>query len=183
MKTVAIDRIEPADVGSDAEKQSLGEGLGTSDIAINRYRVEPGTRLAGLHAHADQEEIFVVLDGTLTFETLDGEVTVAAGEAIRFEPGEHQSGKNDADGDAVVLALGAPRDTSELLIPVACADCGHDEQRLVGTGTGGALVCTDCGTESRPRCPECDGQDLHSVLGEDGETPVSKCKTCGTEWK
>jgi len=182
MKTVAIERIEPANVGSDAEKQSLGYALGTTDVAINRYRVEPGNRLAGLHAHADQEEIFVVLDGTVTFETLDGVVTVSPGEAVRFEPGEHQSGKNDADTDAVVLALGAPRDTNELLIPIVCPECGHEEQRLVRTDTGGALVCSACGTESRPRCPECSGQDLQAVVGDD-ETPVSACKECGTEWK
>ncbi|SFS05322.1 Cupin domain-containing protein [Halomicrobium zhouii] len=183
MKTVAIDPVEPADVGSIAEKRSLGDAIGTTDVAINHYRLAPGDRLAGLHAHADQEEIFVVLDGTLTVETLEGVITVTAGEAVRFEPGEHQSGKNDADRDAVVLALGAPRDTTELLIPVACPECGHDEQRLVRNETGGALVCDECGAESRPRCPECGGQDLQAVLGDDGETPVSKCKTCGTEWK
>lgn len=182
MRKVAIDDIEPADVGSDAEKQSLGDVLGTTDVAINRYHLEPGDRLAGLHAHADQEEIFAVLDGTVTFETLDGEVDVTAGETIRFPPAEYQSGKNDSGGDAVVLALGAPRDTDELLIPVPCPECGNDEQRLVMTGDGSALVCTACGVESTPRCPECDGQNLRAVLADDGERPVSKCQDCGAEW-
>lgn len=182
MRHAAIDDLEPAGVGGDAEKRSLGDALGTTAFAVNHYRLEPGDRLAGLHAHADQEELFVVLDGTLAFETLDGEFEVGTGEAIRFEPGEYQSGKNDSRSAATVLALGAPRESDDLRIPVACSACGHREQRLTVTDTGGVLVCQDCGAESRPRCPDCDGQDLRAVLSDDGETPVSKCKTCGTEW-
>lgn len=183
MRKVAIDEVAPADVGSDADRRSLDDALDTTNVAINHYRLEPGDRLAGLHAHADQEEVFVVLDGILTFETLDGEVPVDTGEVIRFAPGEYQSGKNDSGRAAVVLALGAPRDAGDLRIPVACAECGHDEQRLAMTDDGGALVCLDCGAESQPRCPDCDGQDLRAILADDGETPVSVCQDCGAEWE
>lgn len=182
MQKIAIDEVGPADVGSDAEKLSLGDVLGATDVSINRYSLEPGDRLAGLHAHGDQEEVFVVLDGTLTFETLDGEVTVETGESIRFEPGEFQSGKNDSESAAVVFALGAPRDTDDLRIPVACPECGCDERRLAITDDRGAFVCPECGTESAPRCPECDGRNLRAVLAEDGETPLSVCQDCGAEW-
>lgn len=182
MRTVAIEEIAPADVGSDAERRSLSDVLGTTDVALNHYRLEPGDRLAGLHAHADQEEAFVVLEGALTFETVDGEVQVDEDETIRFAPGEYQSGKNDSEAEATVLALGAPRDTDDLRIPLACPECGHDDRRLAITDDGGALVCPDCGAESEPRCPECDGQDLRAILADD-ETPVSVCQDCGAEWE
>ena len=182
MERIAIDEVTPADVGSDTERRSLGDALEATAVAINRYRLEPGNRLAGLHAHGDQEEVFVVLDGTLTFETLDGAVTVGGGEAVRFSPGEYQSGKNDAEGPATVLALGAPRDTDDLRIPVACPECGHPDRRLEISGGGGTLTCLDCGAESTPRCPECDGRALRAVLADDGETPISVCRDCGAEW-
>lgn len=183
MNTVAVDDVQSSDVGSDAERRSLTDALGTTDVAINHYRLEPGDRLAGLHAHADQEEIFVVLEGTVTFETLDGESVVETGEIVRFAPGEHQSGKNAAEQAAVVLALGAPRETDTLRIPVSCAACGHYEQRLTMTDDDGALVCVDCGAESKPRCSACGGNDLRAILADDGETVVSKCRECGTEWE
>lgn len=181
MKRIAVDELAPTDVGSDGEKRSVGEVLETTAVAVNHYRLEPGDRLAGLHAHGDQEEVFVVLEGTLTFETLDGEITVDAGESVRFGPGEFQSGKNGADTAATVLALGAPRDTDDLRFPVACPECGHSEHRLAATESSGVLVCPECGTESTPECPECDGKNLRAVLDDD-DTPISRCQDCGTEW-
>jgi hypothetical protein len=60
--------------------------VGTEHVAINHYQVPAGEGLpSGLHAHYDQEEVFVVLAGEATFETLrEGEVTVGARAAIRF---------------------------------------------------------------------------------------------------
>lgn len=78
----------------------------------------------------DQEEIFVVIDGEATFETLECEVTVGKCEAIRFAPGEFQSGKNESDGELTVLAMGAPRDTEDIRIPADCPECQHDDLRL-----------------------------------------------------
>jgi len=52
--------------------------------------------------------VFYVLSGTATFETEAGEVTVDAGEAIRFVPGEFQQGSNRGDERVVALAPGAP---------------------------------------------------------------------------
>ncbi|WP_254862411.1 cupin domain-containing protein [Halovivax gelatinilyticus] len=99
----------------------LDDELDVSGLAINHYLVPSGERLpAGLHAHADQEELFVVLSGVATFETLDGEVLVEADEIVRFSPGEFQAGKNDHEDLLAVLALGAPAESADVRIPIDC---------------------------------------------------------------
>lgn len=168
--------LEP-DSAARGERRSLADPLGAADVAINHYRLDPGERLAGVHAHAAQEEVFVVLEGRLTFETLDGEVAVPAGSAVRFAPGEHKSGKNDAGEPAAVLALGAPPDGGELLVPLSCPDCRHAELRPEFDGTDEALVCPACDRRTTPACPDCGAEDLLAVV-RDGD-PVSTCRDCG----
>lgn len=193
MERVALDDVEPDAVADGAERRALAEPLGTTGVAINRYRLEPGEALpGGLHAHGDQEEVFLVLDGEATFETyglrggaehvVDGEVTVRAGEAIRFAPGEFQSGRNGSNVDLVVLAIGAPRNGEDVRLPAACPDCGHGNLRLDTDGSGVAFVCPDCGGERVPApCPDCGGDDLHISLGDGGE-PVVVCRDCDAEF-
>jgi mannose-6-phosphate isomerase-like protein (cupin superfamily) len=180
MKRTAIDAVEQSETDAAVGRYRLSEALETDEMAINHYRIPPGDGLpAGLHAHLDQEEVFVVLEGEATFETLPprdgdgsgtaggsaddglpdeaGEVTVEAGEAIRVAPGEFQSGHNDADEDLIVLALGAPPDSEDVRLPFSCPDCG---------------------AEHRPApCLDCDGSDLEATLGED--RVVVACRDCG----
>ena len=148
MEHVSIDDVEPDAFGSEIDRRGLAGPLGASDVALNRYRLQPGERFSdGLHAHMDQEEIFVVIEGTATFETLDGDVTVDAGDAVRFAPGEFQSGKNDGDGEVVAFALGAPRDSEDVRIPQECPECGHENMRAIPGDDGFALRCPECEAE------------------------------------
>lgn len=182
--------MEHVSVGSRVEgdplealsRTRLSDALGASDVALNHYRVPPGDRLAGLHAHEDQEEIFVCLDGAMTFETLDGEHVLRSGNPVRFAPGEFQSGKNDGDASAAVLAIRAPRETDALRVPVSCGSCGHDrtEPRVRDGET--LLGCLHCGHESVVECPECGSDDIRAELDSDGEGPVSVCLECGNSW-
>jgi uncharacterized cupin superfamily protein len=124
MKQILIDSVEPSVRENDIKRRDLSDPLGTTDVAINHYRLAPGERFpGGLHTHMDQEEVFFVLEGEATYETIDGEVTVREGEAIRFAPGEFQSGKNASDRELVVCAMGAPRDSEDIRIPVRCPEC------------------------------------------------------------
>jgi hypothetical protein len=126
----------------------------------------------------DQEEVFIVLEGTATFETMDGPVTVDQGEAIRFAPGEFQSGKNEGDNDLVLLALGAPRNTEDVRIPVDCPDCHHQSLRLEYADGALSFVCPGCEAEHIPRsCPECGHADLRVTLDDTSRTVVV-CQTC-----
>jgi uncharacterized cupin superfamily protein len=88
MKRITVDdadnRMSPADT-----KRKLGDALGATDMTLNYYELEPGDSFGfGYHRHSDQEEVFYIESGTVTFDTEDGETTVTAGECVRFAPGE-----------------------------------------------------------------------------------------------
>lgn len=161
----------------------LGDALGSEHVAINRYRVAPGDGFpSGLHAHADQEEVFVVVAGEATFETLDGEVTVGAGEAARFAPGEFQTGENRGDGDLVAFALGAPRETDDVRVPATCPECDAETLRLDTAGANLTFRCPDCDAEHVPRpCPDCGGDAL-GFTTDDEHRPVVECEECGARF-
>jgi len=151
MEQVSLDDVDrwmsPA-----RSKRSLSNALGAERLAVNHYILEPGEQFGfGYHRHADQEEIFYVLEGTATFETEEGDVTVSAEEAIRFAPGEWQLGRNETDERVVALALGGPADTGETDILRACPECGERQPvRIEATDDRDALVaiCEECGAET-----------------------------------
>jgi len=130
----------------------LTDALGLSDFAMNYYELDPGESFAyGLHAHEKQEEVFYVQEGTATFETLEGDVEVDAGELVRFGPGEYQRGTNRGEGRVVALAMGAPQDAGETEILRECEDCGdRTSQTLELTEGKDAIltICEECGGET-----------------------------------
>lgn len=80
------------------------EHLGIHAFGINAYTPEDG-RLISEHdeAGSGQEELYIVLDGTATFE-VDGEtVDAPAGTFVFVQPGSQRK----ASGDGTVLAVGA----------------------------------------------------------------------------
>ena len=152
MEKTAIDEAAQSEMG-DADRRSLSEPLNTADLAMNHYALEPGEAFSGgLHAHLDQEEVFYIQEGTATFETkseatVDSElVEVAAGETIRFAPGEFQQGRNESDERVVALALGAPKESTEGRVPQPCPECGEsDVLAITMTDDGMGLECPECG--------------------------------------
>ncbi|PSQ06271.1 cupin [Halobacteriales archaeon QS_6_71_20] len=161
----------------------LADALDTDHIAVNRYRIPPGDSLpGGLHAHPNQEEVFVVVAGVARFETLGGEVRVAAGEAVRFAPGEYQSGANDGDEPLVAIALGAPRDSDDVRVPATCPACGTEGLRLGAGGSTATFACPECDAEHEPSpCPACGGTDLGFTTDAESR-PVVECGDCGARF-
>ncbi|WP_246984774.1 cupin domain-containing protein [Halorientalis marina] len=141
------DRMGPADV-----KRDLAGALDATDVALNYYELAPGESFGfGYHRHDGQEEMFYVERGTVTFETEDGDVTVAAGETVRFAPGEWQLGTNEGDDRVVALAVGAPQDMGRTTMLRECPDCeGRTENEIEMADDRSALVtiCGDCGAET-----------------------------------
>lgn len=151
MEHVDIEELDDW-MGPATVKRPLGKALGTEDMALNYYELAPGDSFAfGYHAHGNQEEVFYVLEGTVTFETEDGEIEVGAGEAIYFAAGEFQRGTNDGDDHVRALAVGAPADSGELTLLRECEECGErTEHDIRPTEDKSALVtiCAECGTET-----------------------------------
>ncbi|MFC6732835.1 MULTISPECIES: cupin domain-containing protein [unclassified Haladaptatus] len=156
MKKVAIDEVNvvtnPMNVHS--IRRPVSRALGTEEFAMNYFELETGESFSGgLHTHYDQEEVFYVQSGTATFETkIDGErdtVTVDAGEAIRFAPGEFQQGLNGEDEPVVGFAFGAPgatHDWDEIESITYCRDCEEETPHgLDLTEKGGfKMDCKEC---------------------------------------
>lgn len=157
MDRVTIDAVDSY-MGPAAVKRPLTDALGATDLALNYYELAPGDSFAfGIHAHDAQEEVFHVQAGTVTFETGDpttgdtDTVTVEAGEAIRFGPGEFQRGTNEGETRVVALAIGSPQDSGGTTIYRVCPDCGdYTEATIEMTEDRTALVtrCEACGAET-----------------------------------
>ena len=178
MERVSVTDVDPVPVGEASERRGLADALETTNLALNQYRLAAGEGLpGGLHAHMDQEEVFVVLEGEAIFETLDGELSVPEGNIIRFAPGEFQSGRNAGESPLIVLALGAPRETEDMRIPMACPDCDHENLRL-DTVDLLTFVCPGCDATHEPRdCPDCGHETLKITL-DDRTRPVVLCPRC-----
>ena len=89
----------------------LSEAAGFERTRANIWRYEPGAR-GKRHVHAEQEETFVVLSGTLSMYL--GEppelVEVPAGGFVHVAPGTPLQTVNNGDVDLVVYAYGSPPD-------------------------------------------------------------------------
>lgn len=150
MHRVSLEEVEsrmgPADVNL-----PLTDALGASKLALNYYELAPGDSFAfGFHAHADQEEVFYVEAGTVTFQTEAGDVEVEAGELVRFGPGEFQRGVNEGDERVVALAMGAPQDAGETEILRECETCGEATTmnlELADDHDAVIVRCAECGSE------------------------------------
>jgi len=164
MEAVRIDELDRI-VSAASIKRSVGEALGVEGLAMNYYELDPGESLSfGYHAHADQEEIYYVQSGTVTFETESGEVVVEAGCVARSPPGEFKRGVNAGEERVVALALGIPKAMGETEIRRDCPSCGERTRQAIEveggadlppselqtTDADGVLVarCVDCGTET-----------------------------------
>jgi uncharacterized cupin superfamily protein len=159
MERRAIDEVEhvPHPMGVNSVRRPLSEPLGVEEMAIVYYELEPGEQFGGgTHAHEDQEEIFIVLDGTATFEVgerREENVTVSTGEAIRFAPGDFQVGKNTSDKSVTAIAIGAPgvgHDWDAIRTPVPCPSCDEITIHAVRPPDDGMVVyCLECGAETQ----------------------------------
>lgn len=151
MEKVTIDELAIPTPNPAEKAVPLSGVLGTTDLAINYYELAAGERFGfDLHRHMDQEEIFYIQAGTVTFQLEEGEVEVNDGEVIRFAPGEFQLGENQSEQVVKAVALGAPRDTREIEYLRQCQHCEEETiQRLAPPEKGEFLVtCTQCKRET-----------------------------------
>ena len=102
--------VSPADERP-CELRRLSVAADMSNLAINRYRADPGEQIPlAYHYHDEQEEAFYVLSGTLTVETPEGAHRVESGSLFAVTSGSPHRAHNPVDADSAVeaLAIGAP---------------------------------------------------------------------------
>lgn len=146
MEHVIVDGVDQAALSGPTDRRALDRALGTTDLALKYYELEPGEAFSGgYHTHNDQEEVFYVLEGVATFDTEDGEaaVTVGAGEALRFGPGEFQHGYA-TDEPVRALALGAPPGMDDTVSVFTCPACGEESKHDVDLDQQEGITVTEC---------------------------------------
>lgn len=150
MQKVGIDDVEDR-MGPASVARQVSDALEATNMAMRYYELAPTESFAfGYHAHENQEEVFYIQSGAVTFETEDGDVDVEAGELVRFAPGEYQQGVNTGSERVIAFALGAPQDTGNTTMLRHCEGCGGR--------TTNYLKMADSGDELLARCSDCDAE-------------------------
>jgi len=95
-------RLQP-----DAENRfvRLRAELGVTGFGLNQIVLHPGQR-GRIHAHERQEEVYLVLEGTLSLFVEGEEATLERGELIRVAPGAKRQLVNRGPGPLHLLAIG-----------------------------------------------------------------------------
>jgi uncharacterized cupin superfamily protein len=99
----------------------VGAAAGARDVGLTRYRVAAGERAMPVHVHADEEEVFYVLDGE-GISWQDGHAyAVRAGDCILHRPGAEAHTILGAGAGLDVLAFGSGSPTGLTWLPRAQA--------------------------------------------------------------
>ncbi|HXH84859.1 MAG TPA: cupin domain-containing protein [Candidatus Tectomicrobia bacterium] len=79
----------------------------TPRVLVDLYCLEPGQAQAP-HAHAEQDKIYVALEGRVRVRLDGAEHTLEAGEAVVAAAGREHGVTNDSGARAVLLVVVAP---------------------------------------------------------------------------
>lgn len=116
----AIHLTDAPDVLGDypGEMRFLTAALGAEQTALTWRRMPPDTGGRGSygHRHKTQEELYLVVEGTLTFKVGDDVFEAPAGTAVRVAPSTLRSVHNDSDADVllVIASVKASADDGEV---------------------------------------------------------------------
>ena len=99
---VSYSKLDP---DTDERFLSLRRELGVTTFGINQILLRPGQR-GRIHRHLHQEEVYLVLSGTLTLGVDGEERELTQGEIVRVAPEVRRQLVNRSDADCLLLALG-----------------------------------------------------------------------------
>jgi len=102
-KGVSYTRLE---MGGPERFVPLRQQLGVTSFGMNLMLLHPGAR-GRIHRHAKQEEVYLVLEGTLSLSIEGVERDLGAGELVRVAPDVRRQLINRGPARLAILALGA----------------------------------------------------------------------------
>jgi uncharacterized cupin superfamily protein len=129
----------------------LAPDAGARELGASVYELAPGASGFNLHAHYGNEELFVVLAGTPTLRTADGDEPLARGDVVacrRGREGMHALA-NRSDEPALVLAVSTANSPDVVIYPesetvgVATRHPFDRVQPGADEGVGGSFRLTD----------------------------------------
>ncbi|NKB89312.1 MAG: cupin domain-containing protein [Acidobacteria bacterium] len=110
-RVINIDQAEFMDWGKGEDYQAkmarLSFLIGAQKLGFNMTRLEPGKSAFPYHLHHNNEELFIILEGTGTARMPDGEHALRRGDLLLCPPGPDGAHKitNDGEEDLVYLAV------------------------------------------------------------------------------
>jgi uncharacterized cupin superfamily protein len=104
---MAADEISFASLDTDTGErfQALRRELGVTSFGMNLIVLQPRQR-GRVHAHEQQEEVYLVLEGELTLALQDEEHKLGQGQLVRVGPSVRRQLVNRGPERLVLLALG-----------------------------------------------------------------------------
>jgi mannose-6-phosphate isomerase-like protein (cupin superfamily) len=84
---------------------ALRRALGITSFGLNQITLQPGQR-GRIHRHRAQEEVYLVMGGTLSVKCENEEYELGPGRLIRVAPGVRRQLVNSGDVPCVVVAIG-----------------------------------------------------------------------------
>ena len=99
--------VSYAKLDPDTEERfvSLRRDLGVTTFGLNQILLRPGQR-GRIHRHTTQEEVYIVLAGTLSLWVAGTEKRLGQGELARVAPDVRRQLANRGDEDVLLIALG-----------------------------------------------------------------------------
>jgi len=105
LKSVAEATEGPGEIESAMAFVALRRELGVSSFGLNQVVLPPG-KLGRIHRHEHQEEVYIVLEGTLTISIEGEERRLGAGDVLRVAPSVRRQLLNRSGEPVSLLALG-----------------------------------------------------------------------------
>ena len=96
-----------ADYPGYGEQRWYSDALGTEQVSFSWRRMPPGTGGRGSygHRHPGQEEVYLVVSGTVTFKVGEDVFALGPQSAVRMSGDEFYSVHNDTDEEAELVVL------------------------------------------------------------------------------
>ena len=89
------------------ENTDLAKQLEASSLGARLWRLRPG-QASTRHRHREQEELYVLMEGTGRMHVDDEALTLETGSAVLVGPGSVRQVFNDTQDEALWLVAGAP---------------------------------------------------------------------------
>jgi uncharacterized cupin superfamily protein len=147
--------------GFHARRARIGRQLGTERVGVSLWHLPAGQVAYPYHFHLAEEEVLVLLEGSLALRSPEGWRRMRRGDVVRFPPGAdgaHQLA-NDTDADARFLVVSTHGQPDVVLYPDE-GKIGPTERNPDGQGLGlffrlDSAVDYDLGI-TRPEIPDVD---------------------------
>jgi uncharacterized cupin superfamily protein len=96
------------------DNTDLAKQLGAESLGMRLWRLAPG-QASTRHRHVQQEELYVLLEGTGQVRVDEELLTLAPLDALLVGPDSVRQVFNDTEADALWLVAGAPREAANTL--------------------------------------------------------------------